>query len=327
MNQNKNLKTINILNAEPLGYCAEAGSMLAKLGKVIEKEMSRSQLLNELGNIDVLIVRLANQIDRDIIDAGRCLRAIVTATTGLDHIDIEYAQERGITVLSLRGETDFLQQVRATAEHTWALLLALMRKIVPASIAAQQGNWDRDRFRGQELFARRLGVVGLGRLGRKVARYGQAFGMEVAAFDPFADTWLDDVRREKTLAELLKKSDILSLHIPLNTETQGLIGTTEIALLPAGAVIVNTSRGQVIDESALIKALSNNHLAGAALDVVSGERDNETHVASKLLEFAATHDNLLVTPHIGGATYESMVKTEMFMAHKLTKFLRSLGEE
>ena len=183
------------------------------------------------------------------------LRAIVTATTGLDHIDLEYAQERGITVLSLRGETEFLQEVRATAEHTWALLLGLLRNIVPASIAARQGNWDRDRFRGQELNGKRLGIVGLGRLGQKVARYGQVFGMAVGAFDPLVREWIDGVRREPTLTDLLKKSDILSLHVPLNTETQGMIGATELALLPAGAVLVNTSRGQLIDESALIKAL------------------------------------------------------------------------
>ena len=150
------MKSINILNAEPLGYNAEAGTVLTELGDVVAQEMSRSQLLKELGDFDVLIVRLANQIDREVIEAGGRLRVIVTATTGLDHIDLGYAQERGITVLSLRGETEFLQEVRATAEHTWALLLGLLRNIVPASIAARQGNWDRDRFRGRELNGKRL---------------------------------------------------------------------------------------------------------------------------------------------------------------------------
>ena len=136
MQQHKNSNSLNILNAEPLGYSPEAHAMLAQLGEVAAKEMSRSQLLKELDHYDVLIVRLAHQIDRDVIDAGRRLRVIVTATTGLDHIDVEYAQKRGITVLSLRGETVFLREIRATAEHTWTLLLGLVRKIVPASIAA-----------------------------------------------------------------------------------------------------------------------------------------------------------------------------------------------
>jgi D-3-phosphoglycerate dehydrogenase len=326
MKQNENLKPINILNTEPLGYSAEAGAVLAKLGKVIEKKISRSQLLKELDDIDVLIVRLANQIDREVINAGRRLRAIVTATTGLDHIDVAYARQRGITVLSLRGETEFLKDVRATAEHTWALILGLLRNIVAASQAARQGQWNRDAFRGHELYGQRLGIVGLGRLGEKVARYGQAFGMQVAAFDPFIRDWMDGVRRETKLSDLLDRSDILSLHIPLADETVGLIGTAELALLPPGAMLVNTSRGQIIDEKALIKVLESKHLAGAALDVVCGERDNEKRVKSQLLEYARLHDNLLITPHIGGATHESMAKTEVFMAHKLTKFLRSLDE-
>lgn len=323
----KKINPLKILNAEPSGYCAEAGALLAELGEVVAKEMSRFSLLKELGCYDVLIVRLAHQIDREIIDAGVRLRVIVTATTGLDHIDLDYAHKRRITVLSLRGETEFLRQVRATAEHTWALLLGLLRNIVPASIAACEGNWDRDMFRGRELNGKRLGIVGLGRLGAKVARYGQVFGMAVSAFDPFVQDWVEGVRREATLGELLKKSDILSLHVPLNSETVAMVGADELALLPPGAVIVNTSRGQIIDEKALLEVLENRHLAGAALDVVSGERDNENHVESKLLAYAGRHDNLLITPHIGGATHESMAKTEVFMAHKLKKYIDHMAKE
>ena len=321
LKQNKNTRQLKILNAEPLGYSVEAGTLLAELGEVVAKEMSRSQLKDQLGDFDVLIVRLAHQIDREVIDAARRLRVIVTATTGLDHIDVRYAQERGITVLSLRDETEFLREVQATAEHTWALLLGLLRNIVPASIAARQGNWNRDMFRGRELNGKRLGIVGLGRLGKMVARYGQVFGMAVGAFDPLVQEWQGGVRREPTLNDLLKKSDILSLHLPLNTETQGLIGATELELLPPGAVLVNTSRGQLIDELALIQALTNKKLAGAALDVVAQERENDNRRKSPLLDYAGTHDNLLITPHIGGATYESMAKTEVFMARKLKRFL------
>ena len=321
LKQNKNTRQLKILNAEPLGYSVEAGTLLAELGEVVAKEMSRSQLMDQLGDFDVLIVRLAHQIDREVIDAARRLRVIVTATTGLDHIDVRYAQERGITVLSLRHETEFLREVQATAEHTWALLLGLLRNIVPASIAARQGNWNRDMFRGRELNGKRLGIVGLGRLGKMVARYGQVFGMAVGAFDPLVQEWQGGVRREPTLNDLLQKSDIISLHLPLNTETQGLIGATELELLPPGAVLVNTSRGQLIDESALIQALTNKKLAGAALDVVAQERENDNRRKSPLFDYAGTHDNLLITPHIGGATYESMAKTEVFLARKLKRFL------
>lgn len=327
MQQHKNSNSLNILNAEPLGYSPEADVMLAQLGEVAAKEMSRSQLLKELDHYDILIVRLAHQIDRDVIDAGSRLQVIVTATTGLDHIDVEYAQKRGITVLSLRGETVFLREIRATAEHTWALLLGLVRKIVPASIAARLGQWNRDAFRGSELYGKRLGIVGLGRLGEKVARYGQAFGMEVGAFDPFIQEWVGGVRRDISLNDLLKRSEILSLHVPLTNLTQGMIGVTELELLPPGAVLINTSRGQIIDENALIKVLENKHLAGAALDVVAQERDKENRVKSLLLDYAAAHDNLLITPHIGGATHESMAKTETFIVKKLTKFILSIKKD
>ena len=151
--------------------------------------------------------------------------------------------------------------------------------------------------------------------------------MEVGAFDPFIQGWVGGVRRDISLNDLLKRSDILSLHVPLTNLTQGMIGVTELALLPPGAVLINTSRGQIIDENALIKVLENKHLAGAALDVVAQERDKENRVKSLLLDYAAAHDNLLITPHIGGATHESMAKTETFMVHKLTKFILSIKKD
>jgi D-3-phosphoglycerate dehydrogenase len=316
-----------ILNLEPLDYAAEARSTLDELGDVVEEQMSRPQLLQKLNAYDVLIVRLANQIDSEVLDAGTNLRAIVTATTGLDHIDVAYAQDRGIAVLSLNGETDYLRGITATAEHTWALLLALVRRIAPASVAARAGNWNRDQFRGHELQGKRLGIVGLGRLGRMVAHYGQAFGMEVNAFDPFVQDWLPGVRRSPTLQDLLGRSSVLSLHVPLTAETYGMIGSIELNHMPAGAFLINTSRGQLIDEVALVQSLESGHLAGAALDVLAEERDADQRRKGPLVAYAGKLDNLLITPHIGGATHESMAKTEVFMAKKLARFLRQISTE
>lgn len=327
MTRGKASHSYRILNIEPLGYSAEARLVLMELGTLVEKEVSWPELLKEVSDYDVLIVRLSYQIDEEIIKAGRRLRAIVTATTGLDHIDVEYAEAQGITVLSLQSETNFLRSISATAEHTWALLLALLRRIVPASTAARFGKWNRDAFRGHELYGKRLGIVGLGRIGEKVAHYGQAFGMDVGAYDPTAQEWMDNVWRAPTLTKLFEWSDVLSLHVPLTTETQGMIGATELALLPPGAVLINTSRGQLIDEIALVQALKSGRLAGAALDVLAHERDSQRRDKSLLIQHARTHDNLLITPHIGGATHESMARTELFMAHKLARFLQTLNEE
>ena len=313
---------MRILNAEPLGYCDEARAILGQLGELTAGTLSRAELLSQLPDYDILIVRLAHQIDREVIDAGRRLQAIVTATTGLDHIDVEYARTQGIAVLSLRGESEFLHTVSATAEHTWALLLALLRRIPGAFASVRQGEWNRDDFRGHELEGKRLGIVGLGRMGQKVARYGLVFGMKVAAYDPYAAEWMDGVARSPALPELLQRCDVLSLHVPLNAETRGLISADELVLLPAGAVLVNTSRGEVVDERALVQALENGHLAGAALDVIADEREPEKRNQSPLLAYARSHDNLIITPHIAGATHESMAKTEVFMARKLADFLQ-----
>jgi D-3-phosphoglycerate dehydrogenase / 2-oxoglutarate reductase len=318
------IKIMRILNIEPLGYSSVARSLLEQWAEVVEKEMPRSQLLRELGDYDVLIVRLGHQIDRDVIETGHRLKAIVTATTGLDHIDVEYAERKGISVLSLRGETNFLNGISATAEHTFSLLLGLARWISPASRAVCRGEWNRDIFRGHELKGKSIGIVGLGRIGKKVARYAQAFEMDVAAYDPYADEWLVGAERKSTLADLLQSSEVLTLHVPLDSETMDMVGARELAMLPQGAVLVNTSRGELIDEVALVESLENKHLAGAALDVIRDERDVKKRLRSPLLAYAVRHDNLLITPHIGGATHESMAKTEVFMAQKLMRFFQEL---
>lgn len=312
---------MQILNAEPTHYSDEARCILRALGELDEAELDRPQLLARIDSYDVLIVRLAHQIDTELLNRGRHLRAVVTATTGLDHIDLEAATTAGVTVLSLRGETEFLRTVTATAEHTWALLLALIRRLPEASRHAAAGGWQRDLFRGRELAGRRLGIVGLGRLGQMVARYGLAFGMRVAAYDPAPVELPAGVELCRDLTALLCRSDVLSLHAPLNDSTRGMIGAAQLALLPAGAVLINTARGDLVDGKALLDRLADGRLAGAALDVVPGERRDEDPARRALIRFAAADPRLLLTPHIGGATLDSMHKTEIFMAHKLARWL------
>jgi D-3-phosphoglycerate dehydrogenase len=313
---------IRILNAEPLNYHDEPRQVLQSLGTVDELQLTRCELIERLPAYDILIVRLGFQVDREVLDAGSTLKAIVTATTGLDHIDIADAARRGIQVLSLRGETDFLRSIPATAEHTWALVLALVRRLPWAFHAVLNGVWNRDAFRGHDVCGRRLGIVGLGRIGQKVAHYGLAFGMQVYAYDPSPTAAMPDVIRCATLTDLLRQSDVLSLHVPLNPSTERLIGGFELALLPTGAVVVNTARGAVLDETALLEALVSGKLLGAALDVLADERTEGSGTSERLRAYARSHDHLLITPHIGGATEESMCNTELFMAEKLKRFLK-----
>jgi D-3-phosphoglycerate dehydrogenase len=319
---------IRILNAEPLGYCEEARAVLRQVGEVVEAPLGRAELLSRLPGFDVLIVRLAHQVDQEMLDVAGRLKVIVSATTGLDHIDVDYANARNIAVLSLRGETAFLEKIAATGEHTWALVLSLLRRIPEASASVLAGRWDRDNHRGCELSGKRLGLVGLGRIGRQVARYGLAFRMHVSAYDPHPAEWVESVKRAPDLQALLRASDILSLHVPLDEQTTGLLGPKELDCLPEHAMVINTSRGELLDETALVDALASGHLSGAAVDVLSHEREPHERSHSPLLRYAATHNNLLITPHIGGATCESMARTEVFMARKLAHHLcsRALNE-
>ena len=236
-------------------------------------------------------------------------------------MDLEAARERGVEILSLRGEHEFLRGVGATAEHTWALLLGLLRCLPAASAAAKRGDWDRDAFRGRELEGKRLGVLGLGRIGERVACFGQAFGMEVRAYDRYRIDWPAEVIRMPTLETLLETSDVLTLHVPLSEDTRALIGRRQLSRLPAGAVLVNTARGAVLEGVPVVEFIRSGRLAGAAVDVVEGETTAEGVGADPLVLAARELEQILVTPHVGGATAESMAKTEVFMAKKLAAFL------
>jgi len=245
------------------------------------------------------------------------LRAITTPSTGLDHLDLDAAAARGIAVLSLKDDRAFLDGITATAELTWALLLACSRQLPPAVEAARRGDWARDRFRGHQLAGKTCGILGCGRLGTMVAQYARAFRMEVIACDlePVELSWVEQV----SMDELLARSDVLSLHVHLTEANRGLLGATEFARLKPGAVLLNTSRGAIVDEAALLAALEDGRLAAAGLDVIEGEwRDDLAD--HPLIRYAASHANLVITPHVGGVTYESQALAFEAAARKLVDF-------
>lgn len=287
-------------------------------------DLDRSGLLAAVREVDVLWVRLRNRIDAEIMAAGHRLKAIVTPATGLNHIDLEQARCRGIRVLSLRGETDFLMGVRATAEHTLALILALLRHVPRATAHVHDGGWNRDLFKGRELHGKTVGIVGYGRLGRIVARYLKAFDTRVLAADPHIDRRA--VEPGITLVpftQLLREADLVTLHVNLSDATQRFFGREQFALMKPGSWFINTSRGELVDESALLEALGSERLAGAALDVLCHE-DSGGMQAHPLVDYAREHDHLMITPHIGGCTIESMEKTELFLATKLLPVVETL---
>lgn len=289
------------------------------MGTLVEKEMTREELVLSISSYDVLVTRLSHHIDREIIEAGDKLRFVVTPTTGLDHLDVDLLEEKGIKLICLKGETRFLRTITATAEHTWGLLLALIRNI-PSSVSdVHNGYWRRDLFRGVELTGKCLGIVGYGRIGKIVARYGMCFGMDILAYDPY-ETEFESGVEAVPFSDLLAKSDFITLHIPLNKETVGMFDSEVFQQMKKGCYLLNTSRGALIHEEALIEQLERGRLAGAAVDVVSNEicRKDDT-ISSPMITYARNHSNLIITPHIGGATLDSMWKTEVFVAQKLKK--------
>ncbi|HMG36651.1 MAG TPA: NAD(P)-dependent oxidoreductase [Blastocatellia bacterium] len=314
--------TPRILNAEPENYSAEARAILAQAGDLVEEVVRQSDLPARVKDFDALIVRLGLRVTREVLEASSRLKFVVTATTGVDHIDMNAASQLGVQVLSLRGEYQFLRRIPATAEHTWGLLLSLVRRIPWAFEHVLSGDWERDLFRGHDLAGKRLGILGLGRIGERVANLGLAFGMEVAAYDPHREAWPAGVARADSAEDLLNRAQVLSIHLPLTEATTGYLSAELLSCLPAGAWVVNTSRGAVMDENALVAALEDGRIAGAAVDVICGEQPSELRRRSPLIEYAARSSNLIITPHIGGATFESMQRTEVFMAERLARYLK-----
>jgi D-3-phosphoglycerate dehydrogenase / 2-oxoglutarate reductase len=315
---------MRILVAEKSSFSLRGLESLGEIAPVEALDLTQTQLVQAVPDYEILVVRLGLKVDQPVLAAGQALRVVGTPTTGLDHINLQAAQERGVAVLSLKGERAFLDQVYATAEHTIALLLSLVRNIPAAFEAVKSYEWRRDLYRGRELSGKALGIVGCGRLGSMVARYAAAFGMRVLVYDPYQTQLPDGAVACSTLAELLAECDVLSIHVPLNPETEGMLAAEQLAQLRPGAILINTARGAVLDETALLHAMDSGRLAGAAVDVICNEHAVGQGADNPLIEYARTHDNLIITPHIGGATQESIEKADLFIANKIREYLYNL---
>lgn len=306
-----------MLIAESERFCPKAIELLRTRFDVQLSDLDRNGLISEIGDYDYLWVRLRSKIDAEILERATKLKCVLTNTTGLNHVDLAECSSRGIHVLSLRGETDFLNDIRATAELTIALILDLVRHISRSIRHVNEGQWNRDLFEGHELYGQTAGIVGYGRLGRRVAKYLLAFDVKVLATGPsLKQSNVDAGISVVSLPELLEKSDIVSLHANYIPENDRFFGANEFAKMKAGSLFINTARGELVDESALLSALERGHLTGAALDVLRDENSKGMN-EHPLVKYAQSHNNLLITPHIGGNTRESLNKTEYFLAKKL----------
>ncbi len=274
----------------------------------VKTGLKEAELIEQAPAYDAMMVRSATRITRPVIEAAARLQIVGRAGVGVDNIDVEAATERGVIVVnSPAGNT-----VAAT-ELTVAMMLALVRRIVPAHNTMAQGEWQRSRFMGNQLYGKTLGVIGTGKIGTEVLKRAQGFGMKIMGYDPFLTTHRAqqlDIEAA-TIEEILRRADFITLHTPLTKETRHLINAEAIAKMKDGAFLINCSRGGVIDEEALFHALQSGKLGGAGLDVF----ENEPPTDSPLREL----DNVILTPHLGASTEEAQVEVAVDVARQIVE--------
>ncbi len=307
---------MKILVSDPL---SEEGLKILKDVKEFQVEvkvgLKPEMLKEEIKDYDALIVRSATKVTKDIIEQAGKLKVIGRAGVGLDNVDLEAATQKGIIVMNTpQGNTI------STAEHTMSMILALSRNIPQANASTKKGEWKRSKFMGVELYNKALGIIGLGRIGTEVAKRALSFGMKVLAFDPFLSREVAESLGVKVaeLKDLLGSCDYITVHTPLSEETKHMLSTKEFGLMKTGVRIINCARGGIIDEAALLNAIKEGKVSGAAIDVFEKE---PLLPDSELLKL----DNVITTPHLGASTKEAQVNVAIEVAEIVRDALLGKG--
>jgi D-3-phosphoglycerate dehydrogenase len=272
--------------------------------------LSEDELVDIIGDYDALVVRSGTKVTARVIEAAESLQVVGRAGVGVDNIDVEAATQRGILVVNAPDGNSI-----AAAEHTIALMFALARNVPQAYASLTAHKWERKKFMGVEVTGKTLGIVGMGRIGRHVARRGRGLEMRVIAYDPYISGDLAEKMGVEMLDldNVLAQADFITIHVPKTKDTLGLISARELSLCKPTAMLINCARGGIVDEDALLKALDAGQLAGAALDVFSTEPPLE----SPLLD----HPKVVVTPHLGASTKEAQVAVAYDVARQVVDIL------
>jgi D-3-phosphoglycerate dehydrogenase len=274
-----------------------------------EPKITKDELLSKVENYDALVVRSRTKVDAEVIARGARLKIVGRPGTGLDNIDLRAANARGVEVVNSPEAL-----VEAVAEHVIGLMLALARDVPAADASMKAGRWEKERFVGIELKGKTLGIAGLGRIGRRVAEIARVLGMSLLGYDVIevSQETLNSLGcRMVDLDTLFASADFITLHVPLTTETRHMVDPRRISLMKKSSFLINTSRGEVIDEPALAKALAAGEIGGAALDVFETEPPRPEIAASP---------NLITTPHIGGQTKDAQTMAVTIVGAKLNQF-------
>ena len=249
----------------------------------------KEELINRVKGYDFMFVRSATKVQKDLIERMDNMKLIIRGGAGLDNIDVSYAEKKGIKVVNTPVAASI-----SVAELVLAHMFALSRNIVRGTTGVREGKWEKKELEGRELYDKTLGIIGLGRIGKELAKRARALGMKVIGYDPYAQ--LEDMEMV-TLDDLLRNSDYISIHTPLTEETRYLIGEKEFSKMKPSVILINCARGGIIDEKALLEALKSSKIAGAGLDVF----EIEPPKVSELMALS----NVTFTPHLGASTKEA----------------------
>ncbi|XP_028391120.1 D-3-phosphoglycerate dehydrogenase-like [Dendronephthya gigantea] len=304
------LKIEKVLISDNLDNCCP--EILTKGGIVVKTEtkLTKEELLAEIPNYDALIVRSATKVTDEVLEAGKRLKLVGRAGTGVDNIDIKSATRHGVIVMNTPSGNTL-----SAAEHTCALIVSLARNIPQAAASMREGRWDRKKFMGNELFGKTLGIVGLGRIGMEVATRMQSFGMTTIGYDPLVSAemaaefnveWME-------LEKLWPLVDYVTVHTPLIPQTKGLLNDKTFAMCKKGVRVINCARGGIIDEECLLTALESGQCAGAGLDVFVTEPP--TGISEKVVQ----HANVISCPHLGASTVEAQKRVAKEIAEQILK--------
>lgn len=299
-----------ILVTDPLDPAAAAA--LREAGhEVVEKKLTPDELLREIPSYEALLVRSETKVTKVVLGVADKLKVVGRAGVGVDNIDITAAKERGVAVVNAP-----LAATNAVAELTLAHMLALSRQIPRADQGTKEGKWEKKALMGSELQGKTLGLLGVGRIGGRVAELCQAFGMDVVVYDPYVDASRAKelrVTKLETPTEVVERADFVSVHVPLTAETKHLVGADLLKSFKKGSFVLNVARGGIIDEKALHDAIVNGQIAGAGLDTFEVEPVKTSPLAAL--------PNVIFTPHLGASTTEAQVKAGMMVAEQVRKVL------
>ena len=252
-------------------------------------------------------------IDREAIGSAPDLELIVTASTGANHIDGEALEQRNIPLLTLKGQTELLHSLTPAAELSWALIMSCARHLRGAYHHVESKGWDRTMFPGLMLKGKTMGIIGFGRIGGWVARYANAFDMKILCYDPCI-TKVENYVKMVDLENLVSSSDVISIHVHLSSETEKILNKDIIGKFKKGSVFVNTSRGELTDENALVDALKSKRITAVGVDVLCDESDI---TESPLWKYAQDHNNVHITPHIGGFCPDAVKAVVAFSSERI----------